>query len=398
MRTATAPFLSVCMARALVPAVSRLVSTHVPAQEATQAPGRVPARQAKCLRHVVNTAILLAATATLLSAQRPYSPPRTPDGHPDLQGTYDLATLTPVERPAGVDLVLSPEQAAKLEREAAQESAAGDEAIEGDRSAPPKGGDGSRGAAGNVGGYNTGWLDPGSSYTIVDGQKRSSLIIDPPNGRVPAMKPEARRRFLAQFARPTSDTTQSNDPGLEGAGAYDDPERRPLGERCLLGFGSTSGPPALPDYFYNNLHQIVQTPDNIMILTEMVHDARVVRMNTEHLPQTIRRWMGDSVGHWEGDTLVVDTTNFTDKTRFRGSTEDLHVVERFTRVDDHTLLYRFTVEDPDTWERPWTGEMSWPATDEHIYEYACHEANYALEGILSGARLREREAAAAAKQ
>ncbi len=198
-------------------------------------------------------------------------------------------------------------------------------------------------------------------------------------------------------ARPTSDAQESNDPGLEKApGAYDDPERRPLGERCMLGFGSTSGPPALPDYFYNNLHQIVQTPDSIMILTEMVHDARIVRMNAQHLPKSFRLWLGDSIGHWEGDTLVVDTTNFTDKTRFRGSTENLHVIERFTRVDDKTLLYRFTIDDPDTWTKPWTGEYSWPATNQHIYEYACHEANYALTDILKGARLREKDEAAKA--
>jgi hypothetical protein len=242
-----------------------------------------------------------------------------------------------------------------------------------------------------VGGYNTGWLDPGSAYTVVNGQKRSSIVVDPPNGRVPAVNPEARRRALSLIARPTSDTQESNDPGLEPAGSYDDPERRPLGERCLLGFGSTSGPPALPDYFYNNLHQIVQTKDYVMILTEMVHDARIVRIDAPHLPKTIRRWMGDSVGRWVGNTLVVDTTNFTDKTRFHGSTENLHVVERFTRVDAKTLLYRFTVDDPDTWATPWTGEYAWPATDSHIYEYACHEANYALSDILHGARVREAE-------
>jgi hypothetical protein len=178
-------------------------------------------------------------------------------------------------------------------------------------------------------------------------------------------------------------------------GAFDNPEQRPLSERCLLGFGSTSGPPALPDYFYNDLHQIVQTPDSIMILSEMVHDARIVRMNAQHLPQNIRRWMGDSVGHWEGDTLVVDTTNFNDKTRFRGSTENLHVIERFTRLDDKTLLYRFAIEDADTWDRPWNGEYTWPATDKPIYEYACHEGNYALGGILRGARRQEAEQSAA---
>ena len=335
-----------------------------------------------------------AITVALAQAPKAYTPPRMPDGHPDLQGTYDIATLTPMERPAGAPAVLSKEEAAKREALAALQRQQGDQSIKGDRPAPPKGGDGSAGAAGNVGGYNTGWLDPGSTYTVVDGQKRTSLVIDPPNGRLPTVKPAARQRMIALIARPTSDAQESNDPGLEPGGAYDDPERRPLGERCLLGFGSTSGPPALPDYFYNNLHQIVQTPEAIMILTEMVHDARTIRMNAQHVPKTIRQWMGDSVGHWEGDTLVVDTTNFNDKTRFRGSTENLHVIERFTRVDPKTLLYRFTVEDPETWERPWTGENTWPATDAHIYEYACHEANYALSDILHGARVREAEASA----
>ena len=325
--------------------------------------------------------------------QKPYSPPRMADGRPDLQGTYDLATLTPLERPANAKAVLTEEEAAKLEKAVAARVEAGSRPSSGDRAAPPKGGDGSQGAAGNVGGYNSFWLDPGSSYTIVNGERRTALIVDPPDGKVPALTPAARQRFAAALARPTSDTTQSDDPGLETApGAYDDPERRPLGERCLLGFGSTSGPPALPNYFYNNLHKIVQTPNAVMILNEMVHDARIVRMNQPHLPKTVRKWMGDSVGRWEGDTLVVDTTNFTDKTRFRGSSQDLHVVERFTRVDDRTLLYRFTIEDPATWDRPWTGEYAWPATDELIYEYACHEANYALENVLRGARRREADA------
>jgi hypothetical protein len=339
--------------------------------------------------------------AVAQTSSKPYTAPRMADGHPDLQGTYDLATLTPVDRPAGTKAFLTKEEAVKGEAAAAQTRARQDQAVSGDRSAPPKGGDGSRGAAGNVGGYNGGWLDPGSSYTIVDGQYRTSIVIDPPDGRVPPALGRGGRGGGGggRGARPaglTSDASESSDPGLETApGAYDDPERRPLGERCLLGFGSTSGPPALPDYFYNNLHQIVQTKDSVMILTEMVHDARIVRMNAEHLPKNIRQWLGDSVGHWDGDTLVVDTTNFTDKTRFRGSTENLHVIERFTRVDAKTLLYRFTIEDPATWSKPWTGEYTWPATDAHIFEYACHEANYALEDILRGARLREKEAAAA---
>jgi hypothetical protein len=355
-------------------------------------------------RFVRSTAVLAVVIAVLApmsskiagqsgrTVPKPYAPPRTLDGHPDLQGTYDLATLTPLERPAGAKAILTNEEAARLEKQVAARNELGARPLEGDRPAPPKGGDGSVGPAGNVGGYNNFWLDPGSSYTIVNGEKRTALIVDPPDGRVPPLTAAARQRVAARVARPTSDATESRDPGLEPAGSYDDPERRPLGERCLLGFGSTSGPPALPDYFYNNLHQIVQTADAVMILTEMVHDARIVRINAPHLPRTIRRWMGDSVGHWEGDTLVVDTTNFTEKTRFRGSSEDLHVTERFSRVADNALLYRFTIDDPSTWTRPWTGEYTWPATSERIFEYACHEANYALGNILRGARLREREA------
>jgi hypothetical protein len=340
--------------------------------------------------------VVPAAAQTAKAPAKTYSPPRLSDGHPDLSGTYDVATLTPLERPIGQNGVLTKEQAAKLENMAAALVADGDKTIAGDRSAPPKGGDGSRGAAGNVGGYNRGWLDPGSKYTVVNGENRSSIIVDPPNGRMPPFTPAAGQRVAALRAQYLPDRGESSDPGLEATpGAYDDPERRPLSERCILGFGSTSGPPALPDYFYNNLHQIVQTPDSVMIMSEMIHDARIVRMNAQHLPKDIRLWLGDSVGHWEGDTLVVDTTNFSDKTRFMGSTPDLHVVERFTRVDDRTLLYHFTLEDPATWTKPWTGEYTWPATDGQIYEYACHEGNYALGDVLRGARLRDKEQAAA---
>jgi len=346
---------------------------------------------------------------------RGYTPPRMPDGRPDLQGTYDLATLTPLERPAGVNATLSPEDVARLERVVAAQVEVGARPVGAERTAPPQGGDGSPGAAGNVGGYNSFWLDPGSSYTMVNGEARTSIVVDPPDGRLPPLTPAARQRLGALLARPSAE----DDPGLDPTpGAYDDPERRPLGERCLLGFGSAAGPPALPNYFYNNLRRIVQTPNRILILNEMVHDARMVRMNAEHLPSHIRRWAGDSVGHWEGDTLVVDTTNFnadqiryvvsaapgrtlmmvesigaTGQDRLNGPARDLHVIERFTRVADNALLYRFTVEDPGTWERAWTGEFTWPATSEPIYEYACHEANYALEGILRGARQRDAEAA-----
>jgi hypothetical protein len=318
--------------------------------------------------------------------------PRTPDGHPDLQGTYDIATLTPLERPAafGDNLTMTDEQARRLEEQVANRIERAAEPSRGDRDAPPIGGDGSSGAAGNVGGYNNFWIDSGTQYVTIGGRKRTSIIVDPPNGRIPQILASARQRNAGRAVQTTSDQQESNDPGLGNPNAYDDPEQRPLAERCLLGFGSTSGPPALP-VLYNNLHQIVQTKDYVLILNEMNHDARIVRINGEHLPKTIRKWNGDSIGRWDGDTLVVETTNFTDKTRFRGATDDLKVTERFSRIDGRTLLYRFTIEDPQTWGSSWTGEYTWPATDDLLYEYACHEANHALENILRGARQRDRE-------
>jgi hypothetical protein len=343
------------------------------------------------------------AAATPPAAKRPI--PRLADGHPDLQGLYDVATMTPVDRPAGAKtLVLTDQEAAAMEQYEAQRQVKNDAPIAGDRTAPPVGGDNTppktylefleRAGGGVVGGYNNFWLAGGTHVIRVDGQARSSLVIDPPDGKVPPMKAEAQKRnaaFLAGAVAPDASESGASGP----PGAFDGPELRPLAERCLLGFGSTSGPPTLPNYFYNNMKQIVQTRDTILILNEMVHDARVVRMNAEHLPPTIRKWMGDSVGRWDGDTLVVDTTNFTNKTQFRGSSENLHVVERFTRAGPKTILYRFTVEDPSTWDRSWTGEYPWNATSENLYEYACHEGNYSLEGMLRGARQKEAEDAAA---
>jgi hypothetical protein len=325
--------------------------------------------------------------------------PRLADGHPDLQGTYDLGTLTPLERRAGTPLILTDEAAKKLEQQVAAQSEKLNAPIDANRAAPPSGGDGSPGPYGNVGGYNNFWLDPGSRFNEIDGVKRASLIVDPQDGRVPALTDSARKRNAARVLRTTSDEAiKEDDPGFEGADAYDDPEQRPLGERCIVGFSSTSGPPILPTYFYNNLHQIVQTPTTVVILTEMVHDARIVRMGGQHLPASIQKWMGDSIGRWDGDTLVIDTTNFTDKTRFRGSSESLHIVERLTRVDAKTLRYQFTIEDPTTWTKPWTAEYTWPITNDLMYEYACHEGNYAMGNILRGARLKEADDAKKAKQ
>jgi len=321
--------------------------------------------------------------------------PRTADGHPDLQGTYDVATMTQVERAPAFNgrLSIPVEEARRIEAAAAARTARANGQDSGNRSAPPIGGDGSTGAAGGVGGYNAFWIDSGDSFIVIDGQARTSIVVDPSNGRIPPLTASARARQAAARSQPTSDQAESGgDVGLEtAAGAYDDPERRPLGERCLLGFGSTSGPPALP-VLYNNLHQIVQTKDTVVILNEMDHDARIVRMNSKHQSAAVRNWMGDSIGWWDGDTLVVETTNFTSKTRFRGSTDKLKVTERFSRIDARTLLYRFTVEDPETWTQAWTGEYTWPQTGDLLYEYACHEANYALGNILRGARQREADA------
>ena len=223
------------------------------------------------------------------------------------------------------------------------------------------------------------------------GARRSSPIRR--TGRRPSLTPEARARqgSLAAFFRPNTGTAWWLENDLDASGPYDHPELRPLSERCLLGFGSTAGPPMLP-VLYNNLKRIVQTEDTVMILVEMVHDARVIRLNQEHAPPEIRSWLGDSVGHWEGDTLVVDTTNFRDTPALGQASRNLHVVERFSRLDADTLLYQFTVNDPTVWTTPWSGEYVWPASENTVYEYACHEANYSFGGILRGARVLEADA------
>jgi len=323
---------------------------------------------------------------------------RTPEGYPDLQGLYNTATLTPLERPDPNKLVLTEAEAQAIEKTEAARIERAARPSDGDRDAPPVGGDGSTGAAGNVGGYNNFWIDRGNTTIIVDGQRRASIVIDPANGRVPPVSAEARKRAMAAVrATPTSDAPENV--ATVAPGAYDNPEQRPLGERCLLGFGSTSGPPSLP-VLYNNFKQIVQTKDYVMILVEMNHDARIIPLNKPHAPAHIKKWIGDSVARYEGDQLVIETTNFTDKTRFRGSSENLKVTERFWRVDDKTLMYRFTVEDPSTWSTPWTGEYPWviAESDDRLYEYACHEGNYALGDILRGERLLEAEAAAIQKK
>jgi hypothetical protein len=271
-----------------------------------------------------------------------------------------------MERPAAFagKRTVSDAEAAKYEKAQDDELKAGDGKSEGEFHR--------RAGSGDTGGYNALFIDRGSELARVDGVKRTSLIIDPPDGRVPPLTPEARTR-LASMRRGG------------GTGSAQD---RPLSERCLMSFGSSSGPPMLP-VLYNNNYQIVQTPDTVMILVEMIHDARIIRMNGTHKPDNVRQWLGDSIGHWEGDTLVVDTANFNDQVVFRGSSKNLHVIERFTRVDAKTLLYKATIDDPTTFTKSWTLEYPFVADRGPIFEYACHEGNYALVDILEGARKQE---------
>ena len=343
---------------------------------------------------------IAAAVLIVLAAQMAWGDgsdiPRNADGTPDLSGYFDTATITPLQRPENAEATITAEDAEARAVAAAAGIAAGSANQDPDREAPPVGGDGSRGAAGNVGGYDSFWVDPGERNFKINGEYRASIIIDPPDGRRPAFTAAARARFAERFrgmGRQNDGTAWWLE--VDGPGPYDHPESRTLADRCLLGFGSTAGPPMLST-LYNNHKRIVQTPEHVMILTEMVHDARIVRIGGEHVSEDVRRWIGDSIGWWEGDTLVVDTKNFNDTPSLGGATRDLHVVERFTRLDDKTLLYNFTVNDPNTWEAPWTGEYVWEQTDEPVYEYACHEGNYAMGNILRGARRLEREALAAA--
>jgi hypothetical protein len=343
--------------------------------------------------------ILAASGAASLAAQaRPSSAasaiPRTPDGRPDFQGNWSNATMTPVERPAGVGRALTREQAQAREKGRADLKEATDAKIDPNRPAPPKGGDGSLGAAGNVGGYNYFFIDAGDHVAFVNGEFRSSILVDPENGRLPPLTPAARAWAQQRAARNRQ------------FGEYDNPENRPLAERCILSFGSNAGPPMLPNAFYNNNYTIVQTKTHVMIMTEMVHDARIIRMETpKPAPPQVRPWMGESWGRWEGDTLVVETTNIHPLQVLSqsvglygalGATDSIRVTERFHMTRNNVILYRFTVNDPLNYTAPWSGELPMIKMDEQVYEYACHEGNYALSNILSGARAQEREAAAAA--
>ncbi len=318
--------------------------------------------------------VLLLASGALLPLAMPltaqetdYEVPRTAFGVPDLQGTWNIATVTMLERDAKFNgkLVITPEEAIEIGQTG--ESYLDNLTAEGDEP--------------DVGGYNTFWMDPGERMAEINGEIRTSIIVDPEDGRLP-WDADGRRAAFASRANPL--------------GQFAGPESRPLGERCMVGFGSSGGPPMLP-VLYNNHSQIVQTPDYVMILAEMNHDARIIRMrDSKHMER--QPWMGDSIGWYEGDTLVVETTNFHPQQSFRASlrhfiylSPDAVVTERFTRLSDDKILYRFTVDDPKVYTQPWVGELPMNAVEDRIYEYACHEGNYALPGILAGARKDEVE-------
>ncbi len=304
-----------------------------------------------------------------------WTPPRTADGRPDLQGVWDYRTIAPLERPKelGTKAFFTDEEAANFEKQENQRQNR-------DLIDPEQGG--LMYPPGGVIPYNEFWYDRGDKL----GSKRTSLIVDPPDGRLPSWTPEGQRRADLRAAAARDDQL-----GRPHADSWED---RPLQERCIVGLNA--GPPMTPGA-YNNNFQLVQTPGYVVILNEMVHSARIIPLDGR--PHgTIRQWKGDSRGHWEGDTLVVDTTNFKRETNLAGSSANTHLVERFTRTGANTLVYEFTVDDPTTWTKPWTAIIPTLKSEDPIYEYACHEGNYAMTGILAGARAAEKAAQDAARK
>jgi hypothetical protein len=314
--------------------------------------------------------MFLAAASLAAFAQTKSTSPRTAWGDPDLQGIWSNATITPLERPADLagKQVLSDAEAAALERKAAENRV--------DRPPPP----------GDSGTYNQFWFDRG---TKVVGTRRTSLIIDPPDGRLPPLTAAGQKRLEERFKRLGPTAT-----GSSGNGPFNSHEDISVVTRCI-----TRGlPNAMFPGGYNNNYQIVQVPGMVVLLSEMMHDARVIFLDGRpHINQGIRQWMGDSRGHFDGNTLVVDVTNFPDRdvTGFgvpyrNGETSHLHLTERFTRVDANTLDYQVTVDDPSTFTRQWTASIPMVKSGDPLYEYACHEGNYSMEGMLKGSRLQDK--------
>jgi hypothetical protein len=324
-----------------------------------------------------------------------YTAPRLKIGQPDLQGTWSNSTLTKMTRPAGVtSLVYSDAEVKQLEQAMVQEIEEGQEPTAKDAPAEyviPKNIKPEYLAGGGAtGGYNRFWLDPGNTVMRVNGEPRTSLFTTP-DGRVPARKAGAKTEPAPE---PAAFIKLLGPSPIPRGGAFDNPESR-SSERCIVSFGRNGGPPMFANGFYNNNYQIVQSKDAVVIDTEMVHDARIVRLNAKHRTDGLRPYFGDSIGWFEGDTLVVETTNIPQDQQFMGSWKDLKVTERFKRVADDRLYYSFTVEDPTLWDKPWGGEYEFHPVGGPLYEYACHEGNYALHGVLAGARVDDARKAAA---
>lgn len=302
-----------------------------------------------------------SAWAQAAKAKSSYTPPKTPDGQPDLQGVWNNATITTLERAPefGAKEFFTPQEALAFERRFADE---GDR----DKRSADK-------AVDVAGAYNQGWFDRGNKVVP---SLRTSLITEPREGKIPYSE-EGRKRLAALAAH-------------KAAHPADGPEDLSLQDRCII--WRTAGPPLLPGP-YNSNYQIFQSPGYVVIVSEMIHDTRVIPLdNRPHLPPNIRQWQGDSRGHWEGNTLVVDSTNFTNHPKYFGTTDKMHVTERFTRTSAETISYEFTMEDPGTFSKPWSVAFPLNRTTGPIYEYACHEGNYAVPGILGGARKQEMEA------
>jgi len=327
---------------------------------------------------LLGAGVACLAVSTSAGAGDAYKPSRMPDGKPSFEGAWTNATLTTLQRPARFKSLVIPAneveavtnsnpQVVRQRTDDATEQRAGNTNLDG------------RDLQGGRG-YNAFWIDPGMTYNTVRGEYRTSFIVDPQNGQIP-------------FKQGVRDARAENRGG-ENRGGFDGPEARPLGERCVINSGS-AGPPMMT-YLYNNNYEIAQTHDHLLIRVEMNNYARIVRIGGKHVPAGIREFHGDSIGHWEGDTLVVETTNMHPyhANGMIGLSAQGKVTERFTRTSDKQLLYQFTVEDPTRYSQPWTGEYSFNATDGRVYEYACHEGNYALPGVLSGAREQEKQAAA----
>ena len=315
--------------------------------------------------------VSLGFAATPGPAASSYKAPLNSYGQPDLEGTWTNATLTTLERPKeyGSRLVMTPEEVKKVEGDDAKmyasDAAPRDPKFK-TTDLPHECGKGFSGAGC---GYNFAWIDPGNNIMRVNGEPRASFITDPADGRLPPAKP-----------------------GVVEENPYkhygENPENQTLAERCLTSFGYSAGPVMLP-LLYNNNYEIAQSKDTVAIVVEMVHDVRMIRIGGKHRTDGARPWMGDSIGWYEGPTLVVETTNFPRATALHGAWKELKVTERFTRVSPRRILYRFKVEDPTVWDKPWSGEYEFSPSKGRIFEYACHEGNYALEGILSGMRAGE---------